>query len=44
MDDLYTEYPEVVAGLKPNKIISSDKKKNFVKLRKDKFADIRKLW
>lgn len=44
IDDLYADYPEVVANLRPNKIIDGNKKKNFVKVRKDKFADISKLW
>ncbi|MDD7512598.1 MAG: type III restriction-modification system endonuclease [Clostridiales bacterium] len=44
IDDLYADYPEAVAGLKPNKVIDGNKKKNFVKVRKDKFNDISKLW
>ena len=44
IDDLYADYPEAVANLRPNKIIDGNKKKNFVKVRKDKFADISKLW
>ena len=44
IEDLYADYPETVAGLKPNKVIDGNKKKNYVKVRKDKFADISKLW
>lgn len=44
IDDLYSEYPEAVAGLKPNKVIDGNKKKNSVSIRKDKFADISNLW
>ena len=44
LDDLYEEYPETMAKLKPNKIIDGNKKKNFVKVRKDKFDEIRNLW
>lgn len=44
LDDLYGEYPETMAKLKPNKIIDGNKKKNFVKVRKDKFDEIRNLW
>ncbi len=44
MDALYSEYPEAMAGLKPNKVIDGNKKKNFVKVKKDKFGDISKLW
>ncbi|HEC2152372.1 TPA: type III restriction-modification system endonuclease [Staphylococcus delphini] len=44
IDDLYADYPEAVTGLKPNKVIDGNKKKNFVKVRKDKFADISNLW
>lgn len=44
IDELYADYPEAVANLKPNKVIDGNKKKNFVKVRKDKFADISKLW
>lgn len=44
INELYADYPEAVAGLKPNKIIDGNKKKNFVGIRKDKFLDISKLW
>lgn len=44
LDDLYGEYPEAMARLKPNKIIDGNKKKNFVNVRKDKFDEIRNLW
>lgn len=44
LDDLYAEYPEAMARLKPNKIIDGNKKKNFVNVRKDKFDEIRNLW
>ncbi|MEQ3354041.1 type III restriction-modification system endonuclease [Aedoeadaptatus acetigenes] len=43
-DDLYAEYPEAIGGLKPNKVRDGNKKKNFVKIRKDKFDEIRYLW
>lgn len=43
-DKLYEDYPEAVGDLKPNKVISDKNKKNFVKVRKDKFADIKTLW
>lgn len=43
-DELYREYPEAISKLKPNKVIDGNKKKNFVKVRKDKFNDIRDLW
>ncbi|WP_099321326.1 type III restriction-modification system endonuclease [Anaerococcus sp. Marseille-P3625] len=44
IDDLYAQYPEAIASLKPNKIIDGTKKKNFVNLRKDKFSEIKQLW
>ncbi|HHX0000078.1 TPA: hypothetical protein ACU1UG_002621 [Staphylococcus aureus] len=44
IDDLYVDYPEAVTGLKPNKVIDGNKKKNFVKIRRDKFDDISNLW
>lgn len=44
LDNLYFEYPQVISGLKPHKIIDGTRKKNFVKVRKDKFAQIAKLW
>lgn len=44
LNDFYTEYPEAIANLKPNKIIDGNKKKNFVGVRKDKFSDIKNLW
>ncbi|MDO4605064.1 MAG: type III restriction-modification system endonuclease [Helcococcus sp.] len=44
LDDLYTDYPEAISNLKPNKIIDGNKKKNTVKIRKDKFSDISNLW
>lgn len=44
IDKLYEEYPEAVNNLRPNKIIDGNKKKNYVKVRKDKFSDIRSLW
>ncbi|ARJ50361.1 type III restriction-modification system endonuclease [Staphylococcus lutrae] len=44
IDDLYVDYPEAVTGLKPNKVIDGNKKKNFVKVRQDKFDDISDLW
>lgn len=43
-DALYAEYPEVMSELKPNKIVDGNKKKNFVAVREEKFADIRDLW
>lgn len=43
-DELYREYPEAISNLNPNKIVDGNKKKNFVKVRKDKFKDIRDLW
>lgn len=44
IDQLYQDYPELVSGLNPNKVIDGNKKKNSVKIRKEKFADISKLW
>lgn len=44
LDKLYAEYPETITSLKPDKIIDGHKKKNFVKVRKDKFSDIKELW
>lgn len=44
IDELYADYPEAVAGLKPNKVVDGNKKKNFVKVRKDKFSGIKRLW
>lgn len=44
LEDLYADYPEALGGLKPNKIIPGDRKKNYVKVRKDKFKEIRNLW
>lgn len=44
IDDLYNDYPEAIANLRPNKVIDGNKKKNFVKVRKERFADISKLW
>lgn len=41
---LYEDYPEALAKLKPNKIIDGKKKKNYVKVRRDKFNEIRHLW
>ena len=43
-DELYREYPEAISNLNPNKVVDGNKKKNFVKVRKDKFKDIRDLW
>ncbi len=43
-DALYAEFPEVFPNLKPNKVRDNEKKKNYVKVRKDKFSQIRKLW
>lgn len=43
-DALYAEYPEVISELKPNKIVDGNKKKNFVAVRKNKFAGIKDLW
>lgn len=43
-DLLYAEYPEAISNLNPNKVVDGNKKKNFVKVRKDKFKDIRDLW
>lgn len=44
LDELYAEYPEAIAGLNQNKVIDGNKKKNFIKIRKEKFLDIRELW
>lgn len=44
IDELYADYPEAVAGLNPNKVVNGNKKKNFVKVKKEKFADISQLW
>ncbi len=44
IDELYREYPEAISNLNPNKVVDGNKKKNFVKVRKDKFKDIRDLW
>ncbi|MGF3076517.1 type III restriction-modification system endonuclease [Facklamia sp. P12955] len=44
LDELYNDYPEAISNLQPNKIIDGTKKKNFVKVRKDKFKDISNLW
>lgn len=44
LDDVYSEYPEFFKGLKPDVVRDGTKKKNYVKIRKDKFTDINKLW
>ncbi len=44
IDRLYEEYPEAVGGLKPNKVVDGNRKKNVVKIRKDKFRDVSELW
>ncbi len=44
LDELYETYPEAVNNLRPNKIVDGNKKKNYVRVRKDKFSDIRNLW
>lgn len=44
LDELYEDYPEAVSKLKPNKVVDGNKKKNYVKLRKDKFKEIKYLW
>lgn len=41
---LYEDYPEALFILKPNKVIDGNKKKNYVKVRRDKFNKIRHLW
>lgn len=43
-DALYADFPEVFPNLKPNKVRDNEKKKNYVKVRRDKFSQIRKLW
>ena len=44
IDELYREYPEAISNLNPNKVVDGNKKKNLVKVRKDKFDDIKDLW
>lgn len=44
IDKLYHDYPEAISNLKPDKVIPDNKKKNYVKIRKDKFDDIKNLW
>lgn len=44
-EELLQKYPEFNIGLKPNKIIDTNKKtKAYVKIRKDKFEKISSLW
>lgn len=44
IDDLYNNYPEAISGLEPNKVIDGNKKRNFVKIRKNKFSYLSNLW
>lgn len=44
LDEFYDDYPEAISKLNPNKIIDGNKKKNYVKIRKNKFSEISKLW
>ncbi|MDU5504228.1 MAG: hypothetical protein E6073_03645 [Anaerococcus vaginalis] len=37
LSKLYEDYPEAINNLKPNKLIDGNKKKAYVKIRKDKF-------
>ena len=44
LSKLYEDYPEAINNLKPNKLIDGNKKKAYVKIRKDKFSEIKSLW
>lgn len=44
LSNLYEDYPEAINNLKPNKLIDGNKKKAYVKIRKDKFSEIKSLW
>ena len=44
LSKLYEDYPEAINNLKPNKLIDGNKKKAYVKIRKDKFSEIKNLW
>lgn len=42
--DIYQAYPEIITNLHSNKVLDGNKKKNRVKIKKDKFEKIRNLW
>lgn len=44
LSNLYEDYPEAINNLKSNKLIDGNKKKAYVKIRKDKFSEIKSLW
>lgn len=41
---LYEDYPEAIQNLEPHKVLDGNKKKNYVRVRKDRFSQIRDLW
>ena len=44
LSDFYEQYPQVISNLEANKVIDGNKKKNYVRIRKDNFSKIRNLW